>query len=662
MTYEDYLHLVEEIRNHDIHYYIECKPIISDYEYDQLYKTLEKIEKQHPDWVVHSSPTQKVQEGNSKGFAEVKHRTPMLSLANTYSEEELIDFMNRVKKGLGHHNISYSVELKMDGIAISLQYENGFFVRGVTRGNGEVGDDVTSNLKTIRELPLKLKGHVPDFLEIRAEVFMPLFIFQKLNQEKELKGEDVYANPRNAAAGSLKLLDAKQVYARGLSLVCYGIEGDPSITSQEQVHEHLKKWGLPTFEKENHAMVSSIEELMHFADKILKKRHSLPFEIDGIVVKLNDLKDREYLGFTAKTPRWAVAYKFAPEQAVTFIEDIVVQVGRTGVLTPVAQLKPVFLSGSTIMRATLHNLEEIKRKDIRIHDTVTIEKGGDVIPKVVSVDTTKRPGDSKPWHMPKQCPMCGAAVVHFEEEVAYRCPNKTSCPGQQLQKIIFFASKKAFDIEHLGEKNIEKFSQMGFINRFPDIFRLTYQDLEQVEGFKEKSINNLLTAIEKAKECPLDRFILALGIKNVGEETAYLLAKKFKTIENLIKADEEALTRIEGIGPVVAQSILEYFKDEDSLQDIRDLLSLGVKPLSLHASAHQTFDGKTFVLTGTLKNYSRADATKLIRDRGGNVSSSVSKKVDYVVVGEEAGSKLQEAKKHGVAILSEEEFTNLLKA
>jgi DNA ligase (NAD+) len=367
----------------------------------------------------------------------------MMSLANTYSEEELIDFISRVKKGLRNDQSSYSVELKMDGLAISLQYEKGFLVRGLTRGNGESGDDVTSNLKTIRELPLQLKGSVPDFMEIRAEVYLPLATFQRLNREKELKGSELYANPRNAAAGSLKLLNAAEVYARGLSLVCYGVEGETHLHTQQEVHEQLKNWGLPVFAKEHHQIVHSLEELMAFANKIEQQREALPFEIDGVVVKLNQLKDRELLGATAKTPRWAVAYKFAPEQATTLIEDIVVQVGRTGVLTPVAQLSPVFVSGSTITRATLHNIEEIERKDIRIGDHVIIEKGGDVIPKVVSVDLKHRGPHSKPWKMPHECPICGTPVVRLAGEVAYRCPSKSTCPGQQLQKIIFFASKKA---------------------------------------------------------------------------------------------------------------------------------------------------------------------------------------------------------------------------
>jgi DNA ligase (NAD+) len=423
----------------------------------------------------------------------------------------------------------------------------------------------------------------------------------------------------------------------------------------------LKSWGLPVFAKEHHHTVHSLQELMAFATKIEKQRDFLPFEIDGIVVKLSELKDRDILGSTAKTPRWAVAYKFAPEQATTLIEEIGVQVGRTGVLTPVAHLSPVFLSGSTITRATLHNIEEIERKDIRVSDHVIIEKGGDVIPKVVSVDLKQRSHDSKPWKMPHECPMCGTPVIRLAGEVAYRCPNKSACPGQQLQKIIFFASKKAFDIEHLGERNIEKFVQMGLVQRIPDIFRLTEQSLATVEGFKEKSIENLLTSIEKAKKCPLERFILALGIKNVGEETAYILAKKFGSIEKVMEVDLEALTKIEGIGPIVAQSIVDYFEDPDHLEDIKSLLELGVEPLPMAPpKAHQTLDGKTFVLTGTLKNYSRSEATKLIRDKGGAVSSSVSKKIDYVVVGEDAGSKLSDAKKHNVPILTEEEFSALL--
>ncbi|MBI5274486.1 MAG: NAD-dependent DNA ligase LigA [Chlamydiales bacterium] len=658
MNKEDYFKLIEEIREHDIHYYIEARPIISDYEYDQLYKKIEQTEKEHPDWIISDSPTQNIKDSLHKGFVQVKHHTPMMSLTNTYSQEELVDFMHRVEKLLEKKEVIYCVELKMDGLAISLHNEDGFFIRGVTRGDGEYGDDVTNNLRTIKNLPLKLKGKVPGFIEIRAEVFMPLEVFHELNTEKEEAGEQIYANPRNAAAGSLKLLDSKEVFARRLSIYAYGIEGVKTIHSQYDVHHILKTWGLPSFSQHHYAQVSSIDELMDFADKIEKERNHLPFEIDGIVVKLDSIGDRESLGTTAKSPRWAVAYKFAPQQAKTVIKEITVQVGRTGVLTPVAELEPVFVSGSMIARATLHNLEEIHRKDIRVHDTVVIEKGGDVIPKVVSVDPSKRSAHTKPWHMPVHCPMCNASVEHHEGEVAYRCPNHTGCPGQNIQRIIFFTSKKAMNIENLGSRLVERFVRIGLIKSISDIYRITASDLEPLEGFKEKSITNLLKSIEESKQCALHRFILALGIKNVGEETALLLASHFETLENIKKATIENLEEIEGVGPVVAASICQFFQHENQLKEIQDLLDLGVSPISpkKRKQSHHSFADKTFVLTGTLEKYSRSEAGELIQERGGKVSSSISSNTDFLLVGKDPGSKLDKAKKLHVTIMDEEEF------
>jgi DNA ligase (NAD+) len=535
ITKDDYIKLIEKIRKHDHLYYSKAQPEISDYEYDHLLKELEEIEAHHPDWVLPTSPTRRVGESLTKGFKQVDHTVPMLSLANTYSKEELEDFVKRVKKWLEHSSVHFCTELKMDGVAITARYEKGVFVRGVTRGDGKRGDDITANMKTIRLLPLELSGkHIPDELEVRGEVFMTRAVFQELNAKKEEAGEELWANPRNAAAGSLKLLNPKEVAQRKLSVVFYAIAMDSShrVKTQYDSHLALQAFGLPIFEEGFFKKCTTVDEVLAFADAIQKKRHALAYDIDGIVVKVDELKLHDELGATGRTPRWAVAYKFAPEQALTQILDITVQVGRTGVLTPVAELKPVLLAGSTISRATLHNQDEIARKDIRIGDWVKIEKGGDVIPKVVEVDLKKRPHSADAWKMPKYCPYCGSSVVHEEGEVAVRCSNK-HCSEQVLRRIVFFASKDAMDIGHLGEKVVEHLFAKGFVKRVSDIYALTAAELSQLEGFKEKSVQNLLDSIEESRHCTLARFILALGIKYVGEGTAEVLASEAGDIDTL---------------------------------------------------------------------------------------------------------------------------------
>jgi len=665
-TRNDYLELIEEIREHDWHYFVENKPLISDYSYDQLLKKLEEIEKLHPDWVVSSSPTQRVGEALTKGFKQVEHAVPMLSLANTYSEKELEDFVKRVHKLLGHTKVTFCAELKMDGVAVSVRYEKGNYVRALTRGDGRKGDDITANMKTIRSVPLELKGsHIPDVLEVRGEVFMMHKVFQKLNQEREESGLEVWANPRNAAAGALKHLDPKEVAARKLSAVFYGIAEatDSNIPkTQTEVHSYLQKLGLPVFDKEDHARCENIKEILSFAEKIHRRRTKMPFEIDGIVVKVDELRYHDVLGKTGKSPRAAVAYKFAPEQALTQIKDITVQVGRTGVLTPVAELTPVKLAGSTISRATLHNQDEVSRKDIRVGDWVIIEKGGDVIPKVVQVELKKRPHGTHPWKMPTHCPSCHAHVVHSSDEVAVRCPNK-ECPEQNLRKIMFFASKGAMDIGHMGEKVIEQLVEKGFVRNISDLYTLTEKEVSQLEGFKEKSVSNLLESINASRKVSLARFILALGIKYIGERTAEILAEAAGNIDTLAKMSEEELKEIEGIGDKTAKAIVDYFADSSHLKEIHALFKLGVHPQApkkIHVKKGHDFFGKTFVLTGTLQNYTRDQATALIKERGGKVASSVSKKTDYVVVGEDPGSKLDKARELHVKTLEEDEFEKLL--
>ena len=661
-THAQYLNFIEEINTHDRLYFLEAKPVISDYEYDQLVKKVEAIEKMHPEWIDPLSPTQRLTDQPSKGFSQVKHKTAMLSLSNTYSQEEVEDFIKRMQKWLGSQELQFCAELKMDGIAVTVRYEKGRLLQALTRGDGKVGDDITANIKAIRSVPLCIK--TKESLEVRGEVFMLHGIFQKLNQSKLAIGDELWANPRNAAAGSLKLLNAKEVEKRSLSAVFYAFanEAETPCTTQYACHHYLKSLGLPSFSDAYVKRCHTVEEIMDFAKQIEKQRHQLPFDIDGIVVKVDRLKDHAELGVTGKSPRWAVAYKFAPEQAETKIMDITIQVGRTGVLTPVAELQPVLLAGSTIARATLHNQEEIERKDIRIGDYVVIEKGGDVIPKVVQVNLKKRAESLQVWRMPQNCPSCGSEVVHYEGEVAVRCPNTKNCPEQVLRKIFFFASKDAMNIDHLGDKVIKQLVRKKIIRSIADLYRLTKEDLSQLEGFKEKSIQNLLKSIDASRKVSLARFILALGIKYVGEGAAELLAQTAKTIHRLSEMRFEELQKIQGIGEKTAIAVVEYFKDPLHLQEIEALLKAGVEPQSTQTIRieNHAFASKTFVLTGSLKDYSRADAALLIKERGGRVTNSVSRNTDYLLIGDDPGSKLAKAQEYKVAILNEQEFKNLL--
>jgi DNA ligase (NAD+) len=662
-TKHTYDELCKLIWYHNRLYYIEHTPEISDEEYDLLFKRLEQLEKEHPEWVTPASPTQRVAESLTAGFQNVVHRIPMLSLANTYSKEEIEDFIRRIQKLVGSKTFAFSAELKMDGIAISAIFEKGFFIRGVTRGDGRRGDDITANMRTISSLPLQLYGKdIPDFMEVRGEVFMPRPVFQQLNDQKLQDGDQQWANPRNAAAGSLKLLDPQEVAERGLSIVFYGIAEESSgiVTKQSQVSNFLHSFGLPTLEYT--AYCHSLDDIWQFAEHIRSLRTSLSYDIDGIVIKLDDLKEQRRLGNTGKNPRSAIAYKFAAEQAMTRIQEITVQVGRTGVLTPVAELDPVFLAGSTIARATLHNEEEIHRKDIRVGDLVTIEKGGDVIPKVVSVDLSQRPSDTHRWQMPVLCPSCGTPVVRVIGEVAVRCPNEESCSEQQIRRLHYFAGKNAMDIHHMGEKVIIQLVERGFVKIPSDIYTLKAEHVSQLAGFKVKAVHNLLNSIEQSKEVSLDRFIMALGIKYVGTGTAELLAARGGTIEQLSQMSEEELKQIEGIGDKVAQAVVHYFLQPAHQAEIRRLLDLGVKPQTrqvLQFTEH-SFQSKNFVLTGSLEHYTRSAAASLIKERGGKVTDSVSKKTDYIVAGADPGAKLEKGKQLGIMILSEEEFSALL--
>ena len=661
--YQEYETLCRDIWEHNKRYYIDSQPTISDEEFDALLRRLVQLENSHPEWIKPDSPTQRVGEMLSGGFKSIVHTAPMLSLANTYSQEELEEFIKRVYKLVGSTNIPFSCELKMDGLAISARYENGVYVRGVTRGDGKKGDDVTANLKTINSLPLKLYGkNIPEILEVRGEVFMAHHTFETLNAQRAAAGDQLWANPRNAAAGTLKLLDPQEVAKRQLGIAFYGVAEDSSqkMISQQQVHQFLHECGLPTLQL--HDTCRSIDEIWAFAEKVRQARANYPFDIDGVVIKLDDLREQKNLGATGKTPRWAVAYKFAAEQAVTRVLGITVQVGRTGILTPVAELEPVLLAGSTIARATLHNADEVQRKDIRVGDMVTIEKGGDVIPKVVNVHMNMRPQDSQVWSMPEVCPNCGATVVRTSGEVAVRCPNK-QCGEQLHRRMVYFASKQGMDIDGMGERIVEQLIQLGLVSRPSDIYKLTASELAQLESFKEKSIVNLLEGIEKSKHVSLPRFLMALGIQHVGAGTSELLAIRAGDMATLATLTEEDLLEIEGIGPKVATAVVEYFQDPHHQEEVALLLSSGVAPQQVKSQASLVdtpFSGKTVVLTGTLQNYSRSAAAALIKERGGKVTESVSKNTDYVVAGEEAGSKLDKALKLGVKVLSEAEFTALV--
>lgn len=651
MNKQDYLDLVETIRSHNRRYYDETAPTISDREFDQLVKELEKIEKAHPDWVLADSPTKTVNEEKpTKGFKQVEHQRPMLSLSNTYSKDEVADFIKRLHKLLKGKKCAFSLELKMDGTAVSITYKAGKLVRAATRGNGKTGDDITKNIMQIKNVPHRLKREVD--LEVRGEVFMPLEVFKRLGKEAG------WANPRNAAAGSLKLLDSNEVARRELDIICYGLANEDKVASQIETHAFLKKLGLKV--SEHVARSENIEEIFAFIDKMERLRPQLPYEIDGVVIKVDEIAEHRKLGATGKCPRWATAYKFAAEQAETIIKDITVQVGRTGVLTPVAELEPVFVAGSTISRATLHNADEVKRKDIRIGDFVLIEKGGDVIPKVVSVDLTKRPDKTKVWHMPKQCPGCGSIIVKKEGEVAFRCPNK-ACGSQHEKRLIFFASKGAMDIDGLGEKVMIKLIDAGLISSLADIYKLTYDDLIALEGFKEKSVRNLLEGIEASKDVTLSRLIFALAIPFVGAQTADVLADYTQSIDKLSQLEFDELVQIEGVGEKVAESIIHFFENPAHRQEIEALLAAGVKPKKIISSVTgHAFFGKTFVLTGTLESFTRTEAAQKIKERGGRVAKSVSSKTDFVLVGEDPGSKYDKAVKLKVSILNEQEFKELL--
>ena len=659
-----YHELLAKIAHHDMLYYQKSSPEISDYDYDMLVNQLKDIEKRHPEWVSATSPSQVLADKPTKGFVQKKHDVPMLSLGNTYTTEEIGAFMDRVYKTLEKKNIKFFTELKMDGIAISVKYEHGKLVQALTRGDGVFGDDVTENIKTIKSLPHELKGQFPQSLELRGEVFMPHSVFNKLNADKQELGEPLYANPRNAASGSLKMLDPNEVKKRHLDIVFYGIAQARGLKliNQHELNHLLKQWGLPSQADEHVALTENLDEITQYASRIEHLRSKLPFDIDGIVIKVDHIPYHELLGFTAKTPRFAIAYKFAPQVARTKLLDITLQVGRTGIITPVAELEPTFLAGSTIARATLHNADEIKRKDIRVGDYVFIEKGGDVIPKVTGVDLKSRDPHSKVFHMPSHCPCCNAVLEKHPDDVGVYCTNFHGCDEQIVRFLQFFVSKNGLDIEHLGEKVVRALYEHGFVKEPADFFKLSEKQLGLLEGFKEKSISNVMQALALSKTVTLDKFLVALGIPSVGAGLAKELAKKYKNLDELRHATIEDLTSIEGIGEKSAKAICHFFKDHTKSKMVDHLIATGMMIENQKQElieGHQFF-GKKFVLTGTLEGFSRDEAKALIEQRGGKVATSVSKQTDFVLYGQEAGSKLEKAISLKVPLMDEAKFKSLL--
>ncbi len=658
--------LREEINQHDYRYYVLNQPTISDQEYDNLLRELQELEAHHPEWVTVDSPTQRVGGEPLEGFSQVRHPELMLSLSNTYSPDELREFDRRVRDGTEGQPVRYVMELKYDGVAVRLHYENGVLVLGATRGNGETGDDITSNLKTIRQIPLHLQppGETLPTLDIRGEVYLPVEEFQRLNRERREAEEPEFANPRNATAGSLKQLDPKVVAARPLKIFCYDVHY-PDIWNHPEHRSHwnglqlLETLGLPV--NPQRERVDSIADAIEVCRNWENMRDALPYQVDGVVIKVDDLGQRRQLGATARSPRWATAYKFAAEQARTKLHGITLQVGRTGVITPVAELEPVFLAGSTIKRATLHNEDEIARLDVRVGDTVIIEKGGDVIPKVSQVVLEERPKDAKVFVMTNSCPVCNTTLVKDEGEVQSRCPNY-ECPVQVQRRIEHYASRGAMDIEGLGTQVVKQLLDAGLIRNAADLYDLEVAGVAELERQAETSAENLVKGIQQSKEQPLFRLIFAIGIRYVGIGAARILAKRFGSIEALSKATQEELEAIDEVGPRIAQSIVDYFAHKDNQELIARLKAAGVNVRDRETeAAPQHLAGKTFVVTGTLVSLSRDQVKEKILEHGGKVSGSVSKKTDYVVVGENPGSKFTKAQELGVRTINEEELLGLLK-
>jgi DNA ligase (NAD+) len=659
--------LREKIRHHEYRYYVLDDPEITDAEFDRLMNGLKKLEAEHPGLITPDSPTQRVGGRPREGFVKVVHSSPMLSLDNAYSEEELRDWQRRVQELSARTDIEYVCELKLDGMSLALRYEGGKLVRGITRGDGSTGEDVSSNVRTVRSVPLVVapdklkKAGIPADFEVRGEMLMPLASFKKMNEDREKQGLAVFANPRNATAGTVRQLEPSVTAQRRLDYFTYILlaDGRTIFDNQWQTLNSLEAAGFKV--NPRRALAASFEEVWKFIGQWEEKRETLPYEIDGVVIKVNSVAMQRQLGFTGKAPRWAIAYKYAARSGITQIDNILVQVGRTGKLTPVAELKPVPIGGTTVSRATLHNMDGIERLGVKIGDWVEVERGGDVIPKVVRViDDAKHARGTKTFVMPEQCPVCGGHVVRAEGEADHRCVNQ-KCPAKLRETILHFASRGVMNIDGMGDALVAQLTDRKLVKDVADIYKLTKDDLLKLERMGDKSAENVLREIENSKKLPLERVIYGLGIRMVGERTAQFLAEHFGAIDAIETASEEELQQVEEVGPRIAKSIVEFFSEPKNRELVDELRAAGLTLRGRKKERGTKLAGKTFVLTGTLTNYSRDGAKKMIEDAGGKVTGSVGKKTDYVVAGADPGSKLDKAKELGVAVIDEKEMEELVR-
>ncbi|MHC4585882.1 MAG: NAD-dependent DNA ligase LigA [Planctomycetota bacterium] len=653
-------HLRSEIREHDYLYYVLDQSKISDRQYDELFAELKALEQANPQLITSDSPTQRVSGRPLEGFVTVRHAIRMLSMDNTYNADELRAFDERVRKQLEGMDYDYVVELKIDGLAISLRYEGGVLVTAATRGDGRVGDDVTANVRTIKAVPLVLRGgNIPAVLEVRGEVYMPTSAFAELNKLRTEAGEPAFANPRNAAAGSLKLLDAKITSSRNLSFFAYtmGELSEPLGENHYQTLQKFKEFGLPV--NSHIKKAKDIDEVIDICLASSEKRLELDYQIDGMVIKIDRFGQRDMLGATGRAPRWCISYKFAAEQAETIVESIEVQVGKSGILTPVSNLTPVQLAGTTVKRASLHNFDMLAKLDVRCGDTVIIEKAGEIIPQVIEVKKELRPADTKPLELPKECPSCGSEAAKDEDGVYIRCLNP-ECSGQLKERLKYFAGRGQMDIENLGTALIEQLVEAGLVKNFADLYKLQKPELIGLERMAEKSATNVIDAIDKSKSQPLWRFIAALGIRHIGGQSARILAEHFGSLDTLVNAKQEELSDIDQIGPTMAESVFNYFRDSKNKLVIDELLAAGMKSEQPKSRRSDKLAGKTIVVTGALENFTRQQIEQAIRQAGAKSSSSVSKKTDFVLAGNNPGSKLDKARKLGVKVIDEKQFLELL--
>ena len=655
--------LREELNQHNYNYYVLDEPIISDYEFDLKLKQLQELENQYPEYFDENSPTQRVGGAITKNFQTVAHQHRMYSLDNSYSKEELMDWEKRIQKVLGDVPLEYTCELKYDGASISITYENGILKRAVTRGDGFQGDDVTNNIKTIKSIPLKLKGDFPDKFDVRGEIILPFAGFEKMNQELIEIGETPYSNPRNTASGSLKLQDSAEVAKRPLDCLLYFLVGNNlPFNSQFEGLETARNWGFKAPKEAK--LAKNLEEVFEFIDYWDKHRHNLPYETDGVVIKVNSFHHQDELGFTAKSPRWAIAYKFKSEQVSTKLNSISYQVGRTGAITPVANLEPVQLAGTIVKRASLHNADQIEKLDIRISDTVFVEKGGEIIPKIIAVDLSKRSENSEPTKYITHCPECQSLLVRNEGEANHYCPNFYGCPPQIIGRIQHYISRKAMDIEGLGGETVALLFNNGLVHNYADLYDLTVEQILPLERMAQKSAENLVKGVQNSKNIPFESVLYALGIRFVGETVAKKLAKHYKNIDALSQASLTDLILVDEIGDRIAKSVIEFFENEENKIIIKRLKSYGVQfeiIEKINPNATNKLDGKIFVVSGVFEKFSRDDLKKAIEDNGGKVGSSISAKTDYVVAGDNMGpAKLDKANKLNISIISEIEFIKLL--